>query len=76
MITKQINNRFGIADYKGLSTDTKPTETVGLNALFLELDTGDFYYFNGAQWVLFGTSGNNISPILPPLGGDEEDPNN
>ena len=58
MITKQINNRFGIADYKGLSTDTKPTETVGLNALFLELDTGDFYYFNGTQWEKVGGSSN------------------
>ena len=32
------------AEYLGLSTDTKP-ECVSPNALFLELDTGDFYYF-------------------------------
>lgn len=33
-------------DFKGLSTDTKPTESVGVNSMFLELDTGDFYYFD------------------------------
>ena len=40
--------------YEGLSTDSKPTEGVGLNALFLELDTGDFYYFNGTAWAKVG----------------------
>lgn len=30
------------AQYMGLSTDTKPNASV--NSLFLELDTGDFYY--------------------------------
>lgn len=41
-------------DFKGLSTDTKPTENVGCNSLFLELDTGDFYYFNGKTWNMVG----------------------
>ena len=41
------------ADYRGLSTDTKPA-TAAVNALFLEMDTGDFYYFDGAEWQLVG----------------------
>ena len=39
----------------GLSTDEKPTG-VSENMLFLELDTGKFYYFNGTKWVEVGTS--------------------
>ena len=33
------------AEYKCLSTDNKPAEAE-INALLLELDTGDFYYFD------------------------------
>lgn len=40
-------------EYKGLSTDTKPTNC-GVNSLFLELDTGDFYYFDGEEWIKLG----------------------
>lgn len=43
-------------DCMGLSTDTKPTEKIGLNSLFLELDTGDLYYFNGTTWAKVGGS--------------------
>ncbi len=42
------------ADYMGLSTDTKPTEGIAVNTLFLELDTGDFYYFDGTAWEKVG----------------------
>lgn len=56
MVTRQINNRFGVMDYKGLSRDAKPTDDVGVNALFLELDTGDFYYFDGTTWKKVGDS--------------------
>lgn len=41
------------AEYLGLSTDTKP-ECVSPNALFLELDTGYFYYFDGESWQRIG----------------------
>ena len=41
------------ADYGGLSSDTKP-EDVPVNTLFLELDTGDFYYFDGTAWAKVG----------------------
>lgn len=42
------------ADYMGWSTDTKPTEDIPVNTLFLELDTGDFYYFDGSDWAKVG----------------------
>lgn len=42
------------ANYMGLSTDTKPTEGVYINTIFLELDTGDFYYFDGENWQIIG----------------------
>ena len=40
-------------EYMGLSTDDKP-ENPTLYSLFLELDTGDLYYFDGEDWALFG----------------------
>lgn len=40
-------------EYKGLSTDVKPTACAA-NSLFLELDTGDFYYFDGSKWHKIG----------------------
>ena len=42
------------ANYMGLSTDTKPTEDIQENTIFLELDTGDFYYFDGTNWQKIG----------------------
>ena len=42
------------ANYMGLSTDTKPTEEIQENTIFLELDTGDFYYFDGTNWQKIG----------------------
>jgi hypothetical protein len=45
------------ADLKGLSTDTKPTD-VPVNTLFLELDTGCFFYFNGTEWAEVGGTSN------------------
>lgn len=41
------------ADMLGLSTDTKPDDAA-INTLFLELDTGDFYYFDGENWLKVG----------------------
>jgi len=39
-------------EFKGLSTDTKPStwggNDVGVNSLFFEQDTGDFYYLEQA----------------------------
>lgn len=51
MVT-QNNNRID-CQYEGLSTDSKPTD-VPVNSMFLELDTGDFYYFDGTSWSKVG----------------------
>lgn len=40
-------------EYKGLSTDDKPTDCA-VNSMFLELDTGDMYYFDGEEWAKVG----------------------
>lgn len=53
-ITRNRYNLQGDTCYQGLSTDSKPTEDVPLNALFLELDTGDFYYYDGSTWTKVG----------------------
>ena len=44
------------AEYSGLSTDDKPTESVMTGSLFLEIDTGDVYAFDeegaaGSEWL-------------------------
>lgn len=45
-------------DFCGLSTDTKSSKWEGkdieVNSMFLELDTGDFYYFDGEDWQKVG----------------------
>ena len=41
------------AEMLGYSTDTKPTN-VNLNDLFIELDTGNAYAWNGSAWVEIG----------------------
>lgn len=52
-VTMNDSRGFGDHDYKGLSTDTKPTDAA-VNSLFLELDTGDFYYYDGEEWQTVG----------------------
>lgn len=47
------------ANYTGLSTDNKPDEAA-VNALFLELDTGDFYFFTGEEWMKVGRNKGGI----------------
>ena len=51
------------AQYMGLSTDSKPTKAP-VNALFLELDTGKFYYFDGEDWAEMGGGSSNSEPII------------
>jgi hypothetical protein len=57
MITN-LGNQNGINgarfDFIGLSTDTKPTENIEVNSLFLELDTNDLYYYTGESWAKVG----------------------
>ena len=53
-----------ITEMTGLSTDVKPTgENIGSNSLFLELDTGNLYYYDGAAWNLLQSgSGGGSAP--------------
>lgn len=41
------------AEILGYSTDTKPTD-VNINDIFVELDTGTAYSWNGFAWVEIG----------------------
>lgn len=53
MVTLNKPIRAFELEFKGLSTDTKPTDCAE-NSLFLELDTGKFYYFTGSTWEEVG----------------------
>jgi len=35
-------------EFRGLSTDTKPTENVGNGSLFFEMDTSKWYMFDAS----------------------------
>lgn len=48
-----VTNNGYTSNLMGLSTDEKPTQ-VEVNTLFLELDTGDFYYYTGETWAKVG----------------------
>jgi len=48
-----ITNNGYSPDLRGESTDEKPLD-VAVNTMFLELDTGDFYYFDGEEWQKVG----------------------
>ena len=52
-ISINTNRQADEYDYKGTSLDQKPTDCA-VNSLFLELDTGDFYYFTGETWAKIG----------------------
>ena len=54
MISDNKNPYAFEVELKGLSTDTKPTDGIAVNSLFLELDTGAFYYFDGSSWQKVG----------------------
>ena len=43
--------------FKGLSTDTKPTDNVPAMSEFIETDTGDKYEYSGTSWNKTGTDG-------------------
>ncbi len=50
MITNKLVHNSAYVELEGESTDTKPTEDIGVNSKFHELDTGDVYYFDGSAW--------------------------
>lgn len=41
------------AEIFGKSTDSKPTNA-NINDMFIELDTGDTYYWDGLSWQVIG----------------------
>ena len=43
-----------LMQFVGLSTDTPPAEGIAVNSLFLELDSGKMYYFDGEDWQEVG----------------------
>lgn len=55
-----------LKQYVGLSDDTKPTDKfVSANALFLELDTGDIYYYDTEEgWTIMGNGGSNPKQVI------------
>lgn len=55
----------GWTEIRGLSTETKPTTTIGIantsneavitvGDTYLEIDTGDLYIYSGSAWVAYG----------------------
>lgn len=44
-------------DFLGLSTDEKPA-TCEANTFYIELDTGNVYFFNGEEWKEFAGEAN------------------
>lgn len=53
-ITNKLSHNTAYVELEGLSTDSKPTEDIGVNSRFYELDTGDTYYFDGSTWAKVG----------------------
>ena len=53
-ITNKLVHATDYVELEGLSTDTKPTENIGVNSKFYELDTKNEYYFNGTAWAKVG----------------------
>lgn len=54
MITNKFAHDTEYVELEGLSTDTKPTENIGVNSKFYELDTANTYYFDGTSWNKVG----------------------
>lgn len=53
-ITNKLAKGTNYVELEGVHGDTKPTEGIGVNSKFYELDTGDVYYFNGTTWSKVG----------------------
>lgn len=53
-ITNKLAKDSLYVELEGISDDDKPTEGIGINSKFTELDTGDTYYFTGETWAKVG----------------------
>lgn len=49
-ITNKLNHGTNYVELEGVEDDVKPTEGIGVNSKFFELDTGKEFYFDGTQW--------------------------
>ena len=64
MITTRYAEHFAdgttYVEMYGLSTDTKPTDGIQNGSLFIEMDSGDCYFFDGdsEDWIQAGGSTN------------------
>ena len=53
-ITNKLSHTTNYVELEGEHGDIKPTEGIGVNSKFYELDTGDAYYFDGETWAKIG----------------------
>lgn len=53
-ITNKLAHATDYVELEGKSTDTKPTDGIGINSKFHALDTGKTYYFDGEEWQEVG----------------------
>lgn len=53
-ITNKLAHGTDYVELEGTNEDDKPTEGIGVNSKFYELDTGDTYYFDGSAWQKVG----------------------
>lgn len=54
MITNKLVHDTEYVELEGVSDDDKPTEGIGVNSKFYELDTNKTYYFDGSAWQEIG----------------------
>lgn len=54
MITNKLVHDTEYVELEGVSDDDKPTEGIGVNSKFYELDTNKAYYFDGLAWQEIG----------------------
>lgn len=55
---KKIRTKLAYYEFAGLHTDEKQTSNVATGSTFLEVDTGDVYFFDGenSTWIKAGDS--------------------
>lgn len=53
-VTNKLSHATNYVELEGVSDDDKPTENIGVNSKFHELDTNDTYYFDGSAWQKVG----------------------
>lgn len=49
-VTNKLVHGTNYVELEGVEDDDKPTEDIGINSKFYELDTGKEFYFDGEQW--------------------------